>query len=187
MKVWRVVGILLFGLLVAWVVAVVFFHVGQRPAPAVLGLGSAFEGNLQLPADKIAKAFAGARERMLGVNIAGSHLKLAGTIGAWLSFAATAAITLIIGFLGRPLPAPTGSVDTGGLPTSTARTIGLLAAAAAVLTAFSSLATAKADESFKHADALRDTIVQSRKAVIDAKSADEAQAVLDDLALKMAR
>ncbi|GAB7551886.1 hypothetical protein NRB_13860 [Novosphingobium sp. 11B] len=183
----RIIGIILVIALIAWVVAAFVFSFGAHPAPNMLGIGSAFEGNLQLPAEKIAKAFADARAKMLEVNATGSHLKTASAIGAWLSFAATAGITLIIGFLGRPLPALAGQPDTSGLSIPLTRTIGLLAAAAAVLTAFGSLAATKAEEHFKHADELRTTIVQSRKAVLDAKTADEAQAVLDDLALKMGR
>jgi hypothetical protein len=187
MATFRIVGLLLFVGLLAWIVAETTFSFGHHPSPEVLGLGNAFEGNLQLPSERIRAAFDTARSAMLGVNVTGSRLRTAGDVAGWLSFVATALITLLVGFLGRPVPTAGSAPNTEGLPLSTARTIGTLAASAAILTAFANLAIAKSQDYFKHADEIRDLIVHARAQVIGASSADDAQAVLDDLELKSAR
>lgn len=183
----RILSISLFVGLAAWIAFGILAPVGTHPAPSVLGLGNAFEGNLQLPAETIRKAFDAARQRMLDVNDRGSAFRWAGDIAGWLSFAATALITLIVGFHGRP-PAPNGTpAATEGLPARSVRLIGLLAAVAAVLTAAGNLSVAKSQEHFKRADEIRDLIAHDRAQVVDAKTADAAQAILDDLAVKVAR
>jgi hypothetical protein len=48
MSLLRIIGVLLIVGLVAWLATAVL-PLGRHPAPEVLGLGSAFEGNLQLP------------------------------------------------------------------------------------------------------------------------------------------
>jgi hypothetical protein len=186
-RVFRTIGVLLLLGLVAWVIAAAVWRLGYQAPPRVLGIGNAFEGNLQLPAEKITAAFEAARMRMLDVNSWGTWLRLAGDFGGWLSFAATAAITLIVGFYGRA-PGAAGAVpNTEGLPGRSVRMIGLLAALAAVLTACSNMASAKSGDYYKRADTMRDIIVRSRAEVIDAKTAEAAQAVLDNLALQMSR
>jgi hypothetical protein len=50
---------------------------------------------------------------MLHVNEIGSHLRTAGDVAGWLSFAATSMITLIVGFFGRA-PAPSTTCGTPG-------------------------------------------------------------------------
>ncbi|MER2266110.1 hypothetical protein [Methylobacterium oxalidis] len=187
MRVMRVLGVALVLGLLAWIVTNFVAPVGRPPAPDVIGLGSAFEGNLQLPAEKIASAFSAARERMLDINGWGARLRLAGDIASWLSFAATAAITLIVGFHGRAPAASGGPASTDGLPGRSVRLIGFLAALAAVLTAFGNLSIVKSQDYFKRADEMRDLIVRDRAQVIDAPNADAAQAILDDLALKTTR
>jgi hypothetical protein len=187
MRIYRLLGLLLGIGLLGWIALELIAPVGYHSAPSVLGLGSAFEGNLQLPAEKIANAFENARQRMIEVNSWGTRFRVAGDIAAWLSFAATASITLIVGFYGRAPAAEGGAPDTTGLPSRGVRLIGFLAALAAVLTAVSSLAVAKSQDNFKHADELRALIVSARAQVIDAKTADDAQAILDDLVLKTLR
>ncbi len=188
MYAFKIVACLLFILLAAWIIYAVLPGSAVHPAPQVLGLGNAFEGNLQLPADKIQTAFSSARDRMLLVNQVGARLHMAGNITAWLTFAATACITLIVGFFGRaPQPDAAAPVHTEGLPVRTVRLIGLLASIAAVTTAFSSMSLSKAQDYFARADSIRELIVHDRAQVISAKDPDEAQAVLDDLELKSAR
>lgn len=184
----RAFGVLLVVGLVAWIGAVFLLQIGRHPAPEVLGLGSGFEGNLQLPAETIIAALEAARQKMLAINEWGSTLRLGGDIVGWLSFAATAAITLIVGFYGRAPASDGAQVNAEGLPARSVRAIGFLAALAAVLTAFGSLAASRSQDYFKRADELRDQIVQARAQILDpALSAAGAQAVLDDLALKASR
>jgi hypothetical protein len=187
MREFRIVGGVLVLLLIGWFAVSLIWRIGYQSAPDVLGLGSAFEGSLQLPAEKIAAAFEAARRRMLKVNDFGTTLRVAGDITGWFSFAATASITLIAGFFGRAPAAAGAAPSTDGLPAKSVRLIAFLAALAAVLTAFGNIAIAKSGEYYKRADAMRDLIVRSRAEVIDAKSADAAQAVLDNLALQISR
>jgi hypothetical protein len=153
----------------------------------VLELGNGFEGNLQLPAEKIQVAFSQARDRMLAVNTNGTGFELAGEIIAWLSFAATALITLVVGFHGRQPQPNGGAVKTEGLPARAVPLIGVLAAIAAICTAASSKASSQAQTAFKRADEIRELIIHDRAQVLDANDADSARAVLDDLAIKSAR
>jgi hypothetical protein len=187
MRGFRIVGIVLVIGLLAWVLAAAIWQLGYAPPPRVLGIGSAFEGSLQLPAEKITGAFEAARLRMLEANSWGTRFRLGGDIAGWLSFAATAAITLIVGFYGRMPGSAAGAPNTDGLPGRSVRLIGVLAALAAVLTACGNMASAKSGDYYKKADAMRDLIVRSRAEVIDAKSAEAAQAVLDNLALQTSR
>lgn len=187
MRAFRLVGFFLLILLLAWIASAVFFQTGYQKPPAFLGLGSAFEGSLQLPAEKITAAFEAARSRMLAVNERGTQFRIVGDVAGWLSFAATAAITLIVGFYGRPVPAAGTAPDTQGLPARSVRLIGVLAALAAILTGFGNLASVKSGDYYKRADAIRDLIVRSRAEVIDARTAEAARAVLDELAVQASR
>jgi hypothetical protein len=187
MRAFRILGVLLFVGLLVWIVSSVSLQFGYRQSPGFLGLGSAFEGSLQLPAEKITAAFELARTRMLEVNSWGDRLRLAGDLAGWLSFAATAAITLIIGFYGRSPPPAGGTASTDGLPSSSLRAIGFLAALAAVLTASGNISIAKSGEYYKRADTIRDLVVRTRVEVIDAKTQEAAQAALDNLALQITR
>lgn len=182
----KIVTCLLFVLFAGWIVYSVTSS--ARPVPQVLDLGNAFEGNLQLPADKIQSAFSTARTHMLQVNSVGTKLHIAGSFAAWVTFAATAFITLVVGFFGRaPQTDGATQTNTDGLPARTVRLIGLLAAIAAVTTAFSNMAISKSQDYFTRADSIRELIVHDRAQILDAKDADQAQAVLDDLVLKSAR
>jgi hypothetical protein len=184
----KITACLLFALFAGWIVHTLAWPSPTHLVPQVLDLGNAFEGNLQLPADKIQAAFSTARDHMLQVNSIGTKLRMVGNIAAWVTFAATSLITLIVGFFGK---APQGNaatpVNTGGLPARTVRIIGLLASIAAVTTAFGSLSISKSQDYFTRADSIRDLIVHDRAQVLDAKDADQAQAVLDDLLLKSVR
>jgi hypothetical protein len=186
-RLWRVVGAILLVGLIAWLGLRLEFPLGNHPAPEVLGLGDAFSGSLQLPAETIKAALEAARNRMLSVNNTGNAMHIGGEIANWLSFGASAAITLVIGFYGRPPAAAGVAPNTEGLSVRAVRLVGIFAALAAVLTALGSLSLAKAQDEYKNADAIRDLLIQARAQVIDAATAEDAQAVLDNLALKSGR
>ena len=187
MPILKVVGALLTVVFVVWLSVAVFAPIGHHPAPALLDIGRAFDGNLQLPAATISASFDEARQHMLATNSAGAKLRFAGDAAGWISFAATAAITLIAGFFGRAPAAAGAPPNTEGLSAKSVRLIGFLAALAAVLTAFSNLAITKSQEYFKQADEIRNQIVSARADVIDAPTVDDARAVLDKLLLDTAR
>lgn len=177
----RIIGVLLIAVLLAWFAVAALVPLGDHPTPSVLGLGNAFEGNLQLPAETINSHFEAARQRMIAVNTWGTNLRLAGDLSGWLSFAATASITLIVGFFGRSPTAAGAAPNTDGLPSRSVRVIGFLAAVAAVLTAAGSLSIAKSQDYFKRADEIRDLMVHDRAQMVDAPTPEAAQAVLDHL------
>jgi len=187
MNAFKVLSFVLLAILTGWIIYWFATPALHHPVPQVLELGNGFEGNLQLPAGTIQAAFTQARDRMLSVNTNGTRFELVGEIIAWLSFAATAIITLVVGFHARQPQSNGAPVNTDGLPARAVRFIGILAAIAAICTAASSKATAEAQTLFKKADEIRELIVQDRVQVLDAKDAGAAQAVLDDLALKSSR
>ena len=170
MLTFRIIGVLLVLVLMVWFAAVMLVPLGDHPRPSVLGLGNAFEGNLQLPTETINSHFEAARQRMIAVNSWGTNLRRAGDLSGWLSFAATATITLIVGFFGRSPPAAGAAPNTDGLPSDSVRVIGFLAAVAAVLTAAGSLSIAKSQDYFKRTDEIRDLIVHDRAQMVDAKT-----------------
>jgi hypothetical protein len=186
MKAFRVVAYVLFVGLLAWLTATAILRFGYRPTPAAVGTERAIQDS-PLPAEQTTAAFDAARARMLHVNALGTRFRLAGDIVGWLSFSATAAITLIVGFYGRSPPVAGAAIDTQGLSPRSLRLIGLLAALAAVLTAFGNIAIAKSSDYYRRADQVRELIVRSRTDLAGAKSVDAAQAVLENLALQIAR
>jgi hypothetical protein len=97
----KIVFGLLVMVLIAWIAVWVSTPSFHHSAPQVLELGNGFAGNLQLPAEQIQAAFSTARDRMIQVNSTGTIFHFAGEIAAWVTFAATAIITLIVGFLAR--------------------------------------------------------------------------------------
>jgi hypothetical protein len=106
----KVVSIVLIALLAGWIVYWFGTPALRHPTLQVIELGNGFEGNLQLPAETVETAFSQARDHMLAVNKKGTMFELTGEIIEWLSFAATAAITLIVGFHGRQPAAPGGAL-----------------------------------------------------------------------------
>ena len=187
MNAFRAIGaVLLLGLLV-WILATTLFGIGRPSLPDVLGLEAAFEGNLKLPAEEIKATLDQARERMFDVNEVGGWFRLAGEIATWVSFAATAAITLIVGSYGRAPIAAGAPGDTNGLPARSLRLIGFLAALAAVLTAFGSLSLARSHDYLARAEVLRAALVDARADIAAASDAEAARGVLDRIALLAAQ
>jgi hypothetical protein len=185
MRALRILSVGLSVIFVVWTVEFVLTYNHWREPPEVLGTGNAFEGNTQLPATEIKKAVDEARSRMIEINQRGRWFTLAGDISAWLTFGCTSAVTLIAGWLGRSPGAGGAAPDTGGLPPGPTRAISLLAASAAVLTAGGTMATDRGHTQFDNAKQAQALVNQSVKDVSEAKTADEARAVLDGLKLKI--
>lgn len=185
MRGFRIFGGILVLVLVVWCVLALARGIGWRPDPEVLGLGNAFEGTDQLPKATILSSINAARDRMLALNAQGRWFDLAGEICLWLSFACTAGVTLVAGWFGRSAPARSGTPDTSGLPAGATRLVGLLAGLAAVLTAGGSLAANHSHDRYDTATKAQAIINQSTKDIQGAQDAAAAQAVLDNLALKI--
>jgi len=184
MRTLRLLGTGLAVALIVWVVASIAQYDHWRPAPEILGLGNAFEGNAQLPKEEITKGIDQARARMIEINQRGRWFSLAGDICAWLAFGCTAAVTLIAGWFGRTPATGNATPNTTGLPVSATRTIGLLAGLAAVLTAGGTMATNRGHDQYDKAKQVQALTNQATKAVLEAKTAQDALTVLDDLKLK---
>jgi hypothetical protein len=171
-------------ILLAWIgLSVTRPALHDEPAlPAI----TAFEGATQLPAAEIVDVLQHARTRMFSLNRQGRYFAIGGEIGSWVAFVCTGCITVILGWYRRP-PRADAQLDLAGLSRRVARTIGVLAALGAVLTAGSSLAVNHAHQRYKQADTARKLLLEAQRAVADAKTADEARDVLGHLQLEIGR
>jgi hypothetical protein len=183
----KITSWLLLLLFVAWLGFSLSHYSMLRPAPNVVQPSSGFEGSSLLPASEIQPHIDRARSRMLAVNGHGQVFSLADNIASWLSFLATATVTLILGYFGRRAPADGTGADLSGLPLRSVRCIGVLAALAAVLTAAGALAKNQARDDYQKADAARNYINAAVSDLAGAKSEREARDALDQLDLQIGR
>jgi hypothetical protein len=169
----------------------VWTHPFWRPAPQILGVGSAFEGNAQLPQPEIDGALQAGRQAVATKNLAGNRFATVATVSGWIAFLLTSLITLAAGYHGIASAGDTGGVDAAtvmkGRSVRFARSVGLLAAGAAVCTALGGRAAGDAERYYKQADDLQRRVTVGRKSIIDAKTAEEAHAALDQLRSEIAR
>ncbi len=178
-------GIVLLIALAAWIVFSVSTGGLFYPNISLLGLGSGFEGSLALPKEKIDAAFDAYRAQVLSTADKASYFKLGSDVMSWIAFLATAAITLVAGWYGQTPPANLADGAASailGLPPRATRLVTMLAALSAVLTAFGGLASKQGQSLNSWARDRQHDFVQARNDVVAAKSAEEAQRVLDDLA-----
>lgn len=158
-----------------------------RPAPATLQPSSGFEGNSLLPATETQPHFDHARSRMLAINAHGEVFSVIDNVAAWASFLSTAAVTLILGYLGRRASSADAAANFSGVPPKTARLIGVLAALAAVLTAAGAMAKNESRDDYQKADSARDYINATVSDLAGSKSQQEARDALDQLDLQIGR
>jgi hypothetical protein len=180
----RSLGPILLVILVAWVAWSLMNYQHWRPPPDILGVGNGFVGSDQLSAEEIRTTVDAARARVIEINQTGRWLLFGGDICVWLSFACTAAITLIAGWFGRA-PAAGVSPDTARLSPGPTRIIGVLAALAAVLTGAGTMATDRGHNQYDRARQAQTEVNVAVKAINDSTSADEARSALDSLKLKV--
>lgn len=180
---WAMVAILIAGLAYTFASGPLW-----RPLPWSVDLSSsAFEG-ASLPKEEIDKVLVPARARVEAINNFGAWLKLVGELSGWFSFACTSAITLLLGYHGRQPNAPGQPADTSGLSVRIVRTIGLLAALAAVLTAGGTMAINGGHERFERADRGQKLIREAERVVSETKTTQtEKRDALDELAHQIVR
>jgi hypothetical protein len=106
-------------------------------------------------------------------------------VAMWLAFLATAAITLVTGWYGKTPAVPTRGGAAAGLPQKTVMAVTLLAALAAVLTAGGSIAAQQAESVSTKAQARQRYLIDARNQIIQATSAQNVRAILDDLAVSL--
>jgi len=187
MGAFKAVGWLLLVVFVAWLGFSLSKNPVRKPAPSVFQSSTGFEGTSLLPASETQPHIDQARAKMLAVNSPGQHFSILDNLATWGSFLSTAAVTLILGYFGRRVPAGGEQTDLSGLPTKLARAIGLLAALAAVLTAGGAMARNQAREDYQKADAARDKINAAISDLAGSKTQQEARDSLDKLDLEIGR
>jgi hypothetical protein len=185
---WQI-GAIFFALLAIWIGYTIAMGDLTQPSAPIVEIGSGFEGSLALPQREIDAALRAARDQVLSVADKGYMFRIGSRAAVWLTFFCTAAITLVAGWYGQAPNSPPGGgtapSNTSGLPQPAARTVTLLAALAAVLTAGGGLATQEADSLSKWSSERQRDLVEARTKVIAAQNASDARTVLDDLALKL--
>ena len=153
----------------------------DRPVPPIPRPGIGFSGNLKIPQTTVDAAFSQAASRAAALNREGRTLTGWGSLGTVGSFLCTSAITLILGFFGRS-GSPVGQQpDTTGLGLKWARTVGFLAAAAAVLTGAGALLKDHGTARYEASDKAASSIARARADIAAATTANEQTAVLHEL------
>jgi hypothetical protein len=187
----RIVGFALLLLLAAWIV-LSLAHGIARTAPKILDDAHAFDGNAQLPASDIQKQLSSARERMDERFNYSQWPRYAGTGADWLAFLLTALIRLLAGYrgmartVGTPTAAELAELVKGESARFT-RTVGLLAAGAAICTGLSAKARDISDGFYNDAVALQTAATSARKDLLKAPDASSAQDILDQLRQAVAK
>ncbi len=182
----KLLGFALLITLAAWIgLSVSGQLAGPRLAPRILPVGSAFEGSVQLPKEDIDREFNAASARMDKTYQRSEAYRTASEIVDWCSFLCTALITLLAGYFGVQMQSAGSTPDVktivAGRSAGFARTVGLLAGLAAVMTGASSRAKTYSEESYKSATEMRDTLATLRKNILDAKDAPTARSFLDSV------
>lgn len=187
----RTIGFALVAFLSVWIVLSLARGV-NRPAPKILEDTHAFDGNAQLPAAAIQKQLGSARERMDMRYRYSEWARYLATGGDWLAFLLTALITLLAGYHGRALAvaAPTAQRVADLVKDQSARftrTVGLIAAGAAICTGLSAKAKSVSDGFFDDAAAIQTAAMNARKDLVKAPDASSAQDILDQLQQTIAK
>jgi hypothetical protein len=187
----KFVGLALLAGLAIWIGASVINGPGHE-APKLLDDSHAFEGNTQLPGAEIQKQLTAARERMTARYKYSQWARYAGMGTDWLAFLLTALSTLIAGYRGRSLAmAPANAANIADLVKDQSvrftRTVGLVAAAAAICTALSAKAKDVSDGFYNDASAIQAAAMTARKDLIKGSDASAAQDILDQLGQTIAK
>jgi hypothetical protein len=183
----KIAGFSLLVLFAVWIGISLTKYPLARPAPPTFQASSGFEGTTLLSSSETQPHLDHARARMLAINSHGQTFSVVDNIATWASFLATAAVTLILGFLGRRVTAAGEPAEVSGLPNTLARTIGVLAALAAVLTAGGAMARNQARDDYQKADSARDHINAAISDLAGSKTTQEARDAMDKLDLEIGR
>jgi hypothetical protein len=184
----RILGVvLLFSEIIWLILSVLQYPASIHATPEVLALGNLFDGNFQLPADKIEAAFALCKNHMESINAVGNNLHLVSSIAMWLNFVSSSSITLILGYSGRLNLGDFKSEDTVNLSKKTLKWVGMLAATAAIMTALSNLSEVESKKCFARADQLQKLYTQSRSDISDTESVTKAEDTINKLRLEASR
>jgi hypothetical protein len=159
------------------------YRLQQLPPVDLVG----FDKPLLVPKADYDAALSYAHDRSIELNGQGRWFARLGSYITWASFLCTSSITLILGYFGRGTPAPGQSPDTAGLGPGIAKTVGLLAAAGAVLIAGGSLVKDSAQDFYTSSDKAVALIRQAHADFGAAETAREQQDVLAELRRQVER
>jgi hypothetical protein len=177
MRIFTIVGVVLLILLAVWI-GIGLTHDAQSRSQ-LLGVGTGFTSVAGMSEEDVRKAFDEAKACWVKEVGAGNSWHVASEAAAWISFALTALITLFAGAYGRPVSGAEQTAEeraalieelqSGKTPASRRQgarlvvMVGVLAAAASILTATSSRCEAPAQRHYQRAAKIHGAMVQARK------------------------
>jgi hypothetical protein len=166
-------GWFLFLVLAGWIVVTVLGVVGRPPLPRLFGIGAQHASEFTFSAN-VQKHIQEAQARMDATNHSYNTVRWLADLATWVSFFATAAITLITGGFNLPRPRVQGQDgDAEGRTTSPDPrpmrfyTLGFLAAVASVCTLLGAQLGTKASTTLACAKEIRDRITEVAQAIKD--------------------
>jgi hypothetical protein len=182
----NIAKILFFGLLLFGLVWIAYSNTFELSAglPDIIKFDPGFDGKLALPPQEINDALDRGLAIVRGTIAQSSEFKFWSKAAAWLAFAASGAVTLLMGWFAQP-EAAKGGGKGGGIAKRTARTAAFMAAIASVSAAGSALAGDEAAGLRLHASEQHKLIIEARPALAAAKTSAEAKSILQDLELNL--
>ncbi|SRR6266446_6688788 len=187
----QVIGILLLCLLLVWIG--LQFTIWREQLlfeiPHVSQFGLAFSGNEELPINTINAAIKRGEEAMQNRYMASRNYNIAFCVSDWISFGATAVITLLAGYFGHAPDSLKGQTShlIKGRSRKFAGLIGTLAAIASINTALSGRLQTASATARRDGETISTSISQFCRDVKNAGTQDEASQVLNAYNAKLLR
>jgi hypothetical protein len=193
----RLIGYLLLAGLAIWIVTdLITFRSTGGSIPPLIGDNHQFVGNSELRAEVIAANFEKGRAQMVTSFRRGNRFAAGARFADWAAFGITAAITLLAGYLGMPVPAAMDQNQPPAIPANDSKNkrvrrfatlVGSLAALASIATATSGKLASTSKDWSERGDKIRLAIANFEKEVKEADSAGAARRVLDDFNAQLLR
>jgi hypothetical protein len=178
--------LLFFGLLSVGLIWIVYSNTQEDriAEPGIIAFDPGFDGRLALPPREINEALDKGLTAVRTAIEQSAKFKFWSKAGAWLAFAASGAVTLLMGWFAQPDAAKAGNKGAG-VPKRTARATAVMAAIASVSTAGGALAGDEAAGLRLRASEQHKLIIEARASLASAKTAEEAKSILQDLELNL--
>ncbi|MAT94155.1 MAG: hypothetical protein CME59_16360 [Halioglobus sp.] len=189
MNKFKIVGGIILAYVFAWVVLYAVAGDFSMAAPRILGVDSAALAELPIAKEELDTSMDHMRALAFTANRQGRLFSLAEKICYWVALITSAIITLIGGLKGqvKDLAADPPEVDVSGLPHRYVRMISILAAIGAVCVALSAPLQTQKQNAYDRADTIIELAYETRKNVLEAATASEAQQLLDEMVLQASR
>jgi hypothetical protein len=202
----KIIGIAGLVLLSIWIISP-FRTVHQINVPTPLPIGSAFDGNEQIPIEEFKSKYKSGTDLLNSHKSKARIFRVLYDVTDWLSFGLTSIITLIVGYAGRVMTSQADSLSTAaelikteaGGDKSTDRNptlnrtkrkvsvsvLGILAALASISIVLSNRFQAQAESNVQVAVELHSILSKSRTEWFNAKTPEEAQKALNELEIEI--